>query len=72
MVHAASPFLLRSEVSEIETSLAALNAKGIGQGSFVSGSTRAVHGEGPDHADVVLVGEQGHRYPAGAAAAHCV
>lgn len=58
MADTASLVLSHAEVGEMEASLAALNAKGTGQGSFVSGSTRAVLGEGPEHADVVFVGEQ--------------
>lgn len=40
------------------TSLAALNAKGLEMGPFVSGGVRAVLGEGPEHADIAIVGEQ--------------
>lgn len=58
MVHPASHPLSALETAEPAAALAALNAEGVGRGAFVSGSARAVLGEGPEHADVVFVGEQ--------------
>lgn len=58
MVRAAQQPPSGPEAGDVPASLAALNAKGVELGSFVSGGVRAILGEGPEHADIAFVGEQ--------------